>query len=173
LHPAGQGLNEVALAGARNNLYSLIMFKPMKKIATLLLVAFAMTFSHTLMAQDKTYKLGSVWQVGFIKLNANMTVDYLNNLKNNWNAIHAEAQKEGLIVSYKILSGASANPEDWDVMLMTEYKSLAAMEETEGKWDAISKKIVGGEDAMKKLNDSRVSMRTIYGGKLLREITYK
>ena len=56
---------------------------------------------------------------------------------------------------------------------MTEYKNLAAMEGTEDKWDAIEKKIVGGADAAKKLNESRVSMRTIYGNKLVREVIYK
>jgi hypothetical protein len=145
----------------------------MKKITTLLLIAFALTFSSSLIAQDKSYKDGSVWQVGFIKVSANMTVEYLNNLKNNWKATHDEAVKQGLIVSYKILQGTASNPEDWDIMLMTEYKSLAAMEGQEDKWEAISKKVIGGEEAMKKLNESRVSMRTIYGGKLLREVVYK
>jgi len=32
---------------------------------------------------------------------------------------------------------------------------------------------VGNEDAQKKLNDTRLTMRTVYGGKLLREIVYK
>jgi hypothetical protein len=145
----------------------------MKKIITLILIAFTLTLSSTLNAQDKTYTNGSVWQVGFIKVGANMNVEYLNNLKNNWKATHDEAVKQGLIVSYKILEGAAANPDDWDIMLMTEYKSMAAMEGQEDKWEAISKKIIGGEDAMKKLNESRVSMRTIYGGKLLREVVYK
>jgi hypothetical protein len=145
----------------------------MKKYITLLLVAFTLTLSSSLNAQDKSYKDGSVWQVGFIKVSANMTVEYLNNLKNNWKATHDEAIKQGLIVSYKILEGTAANPDDWDIMLMTEFKNLAAMEGQEEKWEAISKKVIGGEDAMKKLNESRVSMRTIYGGKMLREIIYK
>jgi hypothetical protein len=145
----------------------------MKKIITLILVAFTLTLGSTLNAQDKTYTNGSVWQVGFIKVGANMNVEYLNNLKNNWKATHDEAVKQGLIVSYKILEGAAANPEDWDIMLMTEFKSMAAMEGQEDKWEAISKKVIGGEEAMKKLNESRVSMRTIYGGKLLREVVYK
>ncbi len=145
----------------------------MKKISTVLFMVIALSVSLSLSAQEKTYKDGSVWQVGFIKTGANMSVEYLNNLKNNWKATHEEAVKQGVIVSYKILHGASANPEDWDVMLMTEYKSLSAMEGAEEKWEAISKKIIGGEESMKKLNDSRVSMRTIYGGKLLREVVYK
>jgi hypothetical protein len=145
----------------------------MKTVSTFLLIVFALTFSTTISAQEKSYKDGSVWQIGFIKANANMNVEYLNNLKNNWKVIRDEAVKQGLILSYKILQGSAANPEDWDIMLMTEYKSLAAMEASEDKWEAISKKIIGGEDAMKKLNESRVSMRTIYGGKLLKEVIYK
>jgi hypothetical protein len=145
----------------------------MRKISTLLLITFALTVSSTINAQDKSYKDGSVWQVGFIKVGANMSIDYLNSLKNTWKATHDEAVKQGVIVSYKILQGAAANPEDWDVMLITEYKSLSAMEGVDEKWQAISKSIIGGEDAAKKLNESRVSMRTIYGGKLLREVVYK
>jgi hypothetical protein len=144
----------------------------MKRIVTILAIVFALAFSSSVNAQDKGFKDGSVWQVGFIKVSANMDEEYLKNLKNNWVATHEEAVKQGLILSYKVLSGASANPEDWDIMLMTEYKSMAAMEASDDKWEAISKKVIGGEESMKKLNESRVSMRTIYGGKLLREIIY-
>ena len=145
----------------------------MKTIITMFVLMFTVMFVSNLSAQERTFKDGSVWQVGFIKTSANMTVEYINNLKNNWKATHDEAVKEGLILSYKILEGTSANPEDWDVMLMTEFKNLAAMDVFEEKFDAISKKIIGNEDVMKKLNESRVSMRTIYGGKLLKEVVYK
>lgn len=145
----------------------------MKTIIAIVLISFTLAFSSTLSAQDKSYKDGSVWQVGFIKVSANMTVEYLNNLKNNWKATHEEAVKQGLILSYKILHGTAANPDDWDIMLMTEFRNLAAMEGSDEKWEAISKKVIGGEDAMKKLNESRVSMRTIYGGKILKEVVYK
>jgi len=98
--------------------------------------------------------------------------EYLKNLKGTWNAVHAEAVKQGLILSYKVLSGAAANPQDWDIMLMAEYKNLASMEGNEEKWDAIYKKVVGDEAAQKKLSETRVSMRTIFGEKLLREVVY-
>jgi hypothetical protein len=102
-----------------------------------------------------------------------MGVDYLNNLKTTWKATEDEALKEGLILSYKILDGESANPEDWNLMLMVEYKNLASMEGNDDKWDAISKKVVGDDAAMKQLRETRVSQRTIYGTKMLREVVYK
>ncbi len=72
----------------------------MKTKFTLLIIAITLAFGSTLFAQEKTYKEGSVWQVGFIKVSANMTVEYLNNLKLNWKATHDEAVKQGVIVSY-------------------------------------------------------------------------
>jgi len=144
----------------------------MKTSSYIFLLAVAVTLCSAVSAQEKSYKEGSVWQVGFIKVGANMSVDYLNSLKSNWKATQDEAVKEGLILSYKILEGTASNPDDWDIMLMTEFRNLSAMEGSDDKWDAISKKVIGGQDAMKKLNESRVNVRTIYGGKLLREINY-
>jgi hypothetical protein len=145
----------------------------MKKTISILALAVLLIFSFSAFAQDKNYKDGTVWQVGLIKSSANMSRDYLNSLKNSWVAVHEEGLKQGLILSYKILSGSASNPDDWDIMLLIEYKSMAAMEAAQDKWDPIEKKVLGSEDAMKKLNESRVSIRTVYGGKLMREIDFK
>src|SRR5436853_734269 len=110
------------------------------KLPILLLTALLITAASTLTtAQTKMFKDGNVWEVSFIKTKPNMGVDYLNSLKANWKAIHDEAIKQGLIISYKILSGEASNPGDWDVMLMVEYKNLASMEGMDDKWDAIMK----------------------------------
>ena len=145
----------------------------MKKSLNIILVMIGMTIGLQAFSQTRNYKDGSVWAVSFIKTNANMGDQYLNSLKATWIAVHEEALKQGLIVSYKVLSGASSSPGDWDIMLMAEYKNMASMEGQDDKWDAIYKKIVGNEEDAKKLNESRVSIRTIYGEKLLREISYK
>ncbi len=145
----------------------------MKKSIHILLVVMAMIIGVSAYSQEKAYKDGTVWTVAFIKSEANMGDDYLKSLKTTWVAVHEEAIKQGLVLSYKVLAGASANPGDWDIMLMTEYKSLAAMEGQDDKWEAIFKKIVGNEEASKQLNETRMKMRTIYGDKLMREISYK
>jgi hypothetical protein len=145
----------------------------MKTTMKIMLVTVVLFLCSQTFAQTKLYKDGSVWAVSFIKTNSGMGVDYLNNLKTTWKATEDEALKEGLILSYKILDGESANPEDWNLMLMVEYKNLASMEGNDDKWDAISKKVVGDDAAMKQLRETRVSQRTIYGTKMLREVVYK
>ena len=102
-----------------------------------------------------------------------MSKEYLTQLKSTWIAVHDEAVKQGLILSYKVLSGSAANPEDWDILLLVEYKNMASLDGQEAKWDEIQKKVVGNEDMQKKLNENRLSMRTVFGGKLLHEIVYK
>jgi hypothetical protein len=145
----------------------------MKTTMKIMLVLMVLVIGTRTFAQDRLYKEGSVWTVSFIKTNPGMGVDYINSLKTTWKAVHDEALKQGLILSYKILDGEAANPEDWNILLLVEYKNLASMEGTDDKWDAINKKVVGDQAATKQLRDSRVSMRTIYGGKMLREIVYK
>ncbi len=102
-----------------------------------------------------------------------MDVEYINSLKTTWKAVQDEGIKQGLILSYKIFEGNASNPEDWQIMLMVEYKNLASMDGNEDKWEAISKKVVGSEEDQKKLREIRVNMRTMYGTKLLRDVVYK
>ena len=125
-----------------------------------MLLVIAMTMGISTFAQDRTYKEGSVWNVQFIRTNAGMGVEYLNSLKTTWKATQDEALKQGLILSYKILDGQAANPQDFDIILLTEFKNLASMEGMDDKWDAISKKVVGDQAAMKTLRDSRQPDRT-------------
>ncbi len=124
-------------------------------------------------AQERQFTSGTVWTVSMVKTKANMGVEYLNSLKANWKAINDEAKAQGLILSYKILDGRAANPEDFDIMLMLETKDLSSMEGTEAKWDAIRKKVMGGEDANKTVNQARLNVREMYGSKVMREVIYK
>ena len=144
----------------------------MRTAIKLMILVLVIASSTASFAQTRTYKEGSVWSLQIIKSEYGQSVTYLNSLKTTWKSIMDEAKAQGLILSYKILSGASANPGDWDIMLMVEYKNLAAMEGNEDKWDVIQAKVVGDYDAQGKLRDNRVKMRSIYGGKLLREVVY-
>jgi len=127
----------------------------------------------TVQAQDKPYTDGTVWDIGFIKLKANMGDEYLKGLANTWVKVHQEAQAQGLIVSFKVLSGGASNPDDFDIMLMTERKNMAAYDNSDAAWDAVYKKVIGGEEAVKVINEGRVEMREVYGGKRMRELKYK
>ena len=145
----------------------------MKTRILVLIFALTMVLTVNSFAQERTFKNGSAWTVAFVQVKNGMGVDYINSLKTTWRAVQEEGIKQGLILSYKILEGNASNPDDWQIMLMVEYKNLASMEGNEDKWDAIQQKVVGNEEDQKKLRELRVNMRTMYGTKLMREVVYK
>ena len=145
----------------------------MKTRITLLIIVLTLAMSARSFAQEKTYTNGSVWSLSFVKTNTGMGVAYINSLKSTWKAVEDEAVKQGLILSYKILEGTATTPEDYNMILMIEYKNLAAMEGQDAKWEALQAKVVGDQDAQAKLRDVRSSQRTMYGQKMMREVVFK
>ena len=51
--------------------------------------------------------------------------------------ISDEAKKQGLVISTHILSGNAMGRDDWDVMILDEYKNWAAFDGITAKYDAI------------------------------------
>jgi len=84
-----------------------------------------------------------------------------------------EAKKEGLILSYKIISSSAVNKDDWDLLLMTEFKNFAAFDGLDEKFYTLASKIMGTEEDMDNLMVDLTEMREILGSKLGQEIYLK
>ena len=132
---------------------------------------------NTYSQDDDVYDQGTVWSLTFIRTGANVADDYLKDLTKTWKASMDEALKEGLIVSYKVLLGAPANEEDYNIVLMIENENMAVFDynpERDAKFDAIQKKIA---ESMEGEFDGTVknyeNLRKLYGTKLMREIYLK
>ena len=123
--------------------------------------------------EEKPYDEGTVWSIGLIRTEANMQEQYIKDLSNVWVKIMKAAKEEGLILSYKVLAGESANPDDWDVMLLAEFENYAALDDVDDKFDMLIEKIMGDEDQQIEANLKRGEIRDSYGGKLMREVVFK
>ena len=123
--------------------------------------------------EEKPYDEGTVWSIGLIRTEANMQEQYIKDLSNVWVKIMKAAKEEGLILSYKVLAGESANPDDWDVMLLAEFENYAALDDVDDKFDMLIEKIMGDEDQQIEANLKRGEIRDNYGGKLMREVVFK
>lgn len=128
--------------------------------------------TNMLQAQSKDYKDGSVWNVTMVRTKTGMGDEYLKSLKTTLKIMYDEAIKQGLIMSYKVMQGGSANRDDWDVMILVEYKNLAAMEGHDAQWDAIRDKALGGEAGEKTIMKNRLEIREILGEKMMREVVF-
>jgi hypothetical protein len=122
---------------------------------------------------DAPYTEGTVWQVTMVHTKPGMSDDYLKGLAKFLKATMDAEKKEGLIVSYKMLLGEASTPADYDILLMVEFKNMAALDGLRAKTDPIAQKIMGGEDQQRQLAMKRTELREIMGSKLMREITLK
>ncbi|MFN2512618.1 MAG: hypothetical protein ABR568_14510 [Pyrinomonadaceae bacterium] len=119
---------------------------------------------------NRPYRNGSAWNVAFIRMKPGMETAYLNYLAGSWKANQEALKKEGIILSYKVLTVEGHTPGEWNVMLMTEYKNLATMEANEDKADALSQKVVGDDEKQRQGYRERLEIREVMGERLAREI---
>lgn len=144
---------------------------------SLAFILVAITFSSSaLKAQDgPAFEAGSVFVVTMTKTMANEQQEYLRMLNAYFLPRLEREKEEGLILSYKVLAGADANPDDFDLMVLVEYENMAALDpspEKAAKRAAIQKELLeklGGQEKLDAIIDKYPEVRTIYGRKLMRE----
>jgi hypothetical protein len=118
----------------------------------------------------RPYHDGSVWSIAFIRVKAGMDAAYLNYLASDWKKEQEAMKAEGIILSYKVISVEAHTPAEWNLMLMTEYKNLAAMEASADKADALGQKLFGGDQKMMQGYRDRLEIREVLGDRLGREV---
>jgi hypothetical protein len=122
---------------------------------------------------DAPYTEGPVWAITMVRTKAGMTDDYLKNLAKNYRASMDEEKKQDIIMDYKILLGDASTAQDYDILLMVEYKNMAMLDGLREKMDPIGRKIIGGEEQQRQGAVKRAEIREILGDKTMREITLK
>ncbi len=127
--------------------------------------------SFSVYAQVKRpFRPGSVWTLAFIRMKPGMEVAYLNYIATTWKANQEAFKKEGLILSYKVLTTQGHSPSDYNIILMTEFKDLATMEANEPKADALAQKVEGDDTKQMQGYKERADIREIIGDRLAREM---
>jgi hypothetical protein len=121
-------------------------------------------------AQQAPYTEGSVWNLTFIRVKPAMGDRYLNDLRATVARQFAEAQRQGLLLSWKLLRSPAANRDDWDVMIMAEYRNMAALDGLREKSEPIAVKVAGTPAEREAKAVARTELREILGSKLAREL---
>jgi len=135
-------------------------------LAALVLVAGISVYSQV----SRPYHNGSVWNVAFIRVKPGMDTAYMNYLAAQWKANQEALKKDGLTLSYKVLSVEGHTPGEFNLMLMTEYKDLATMEAGEDKADALAQRTIGNDEKQMQGYKDRSEIREVMGNRLAREI---
>jgi hypothetical protein len=121
-------------------------------------------------ATGAPYTEQSVWDITLVKTKAGMDDDYLRSIAQTFKGTMEEEKKQGLIMDYKVLIGDASNREDFNILLMVEYKNMAAFDGLREKTEPIMAKVLGGQDAQRQLAVKRLDVREILGIKTMREV---
>jgi hypothetical protein len=142
-----------------------------KRIVTGLFTAVLLIAAISVYAQvNRPYHDGTVWNINFIRIKPGMDTAYMNYVAGSWKAEQEAQKKDGNILSYKVLTVEGHTPTEFNLMLMTEYKSLAAMEANQDKSEAVAQKVVGNDTVQMQGYNDRLAIREIIGDRLAREV---
>ena len=145
--------------------------KNKQRILTGTLIALILTLSLVVVAQvSRPYQNGSVWSIGFIKMKPGMDAAYLNYVATDWKREQEALKKDGQIISYKVLTTEAHGAEDWNIMLMTEYKDEATREANLAKADNLLQTVIGTDEKQMQGYRERLQIREVMENRLAREI---
>lgn len=148
------------------------------KIRASLTLLIAMGLAQPAFAQLEPYTdydySASVSSVTTVRVNANMIDYYLEGIRSTWVASSEAAKKLGHIEDYAVYVSDLPLSGDFNVVLVTNFKSGADLEPSKERYDAFMK--AWGE-ANEKMTEEKVKtypdLREITGEYRLRKITFK
>ena len=113
---------------------------------------------------------GTEWELSFIHVKPGMGPAYDKYLASEWKKEQEALKAAGMILSYKVIAAESHSPNDWDLMLMVEFKDLTTLEANQEKADALLQKMFGGDEKVMQGYKERSEIREVLGTRLAREI---
>jgi hypothetical protein len=135
-----------------------------------ILVALAAT---PLIAQvHKYFSPGSVWSVTMIRIAPGMDQMYMQYLDGPFRKTEDAQVKAGYEKSYKILRTMDDGGE-WNLLILREFQSLAALEANEEKSDAMNQQAIGTDQVQMQGYQDRSKYREVVGTKFTRELVLK
>jgi hypothetical protein len=139
-------------------------------LAALLCVSSLSTLAY---ADGRDWSDGPVINVASIRTVDGHFDDYMHWLATSFKKQQEAAKKAGLITGYRVIVIEARGPNDPDVLLVTEYKNWAVLDNLGGKLDKISAEVEGSVEAAAKSEADRAKIRTVLGSRTEQEAILK
>ncbi len=140
----------------------------------LVVASIVLAASATIGAQVyKYFKPGTVWTVTAVRMKAGMDQAYLEYLDGAFKKETDAQIKAGFMKSYKLVRTLDDDYDGWNLLILREYASLAALEANEEKADALSAQIIGNDQAQMQGYADRSKVRDVLWTRTAREIVLK
>jgi hypothetical protein len=120
----------------------------------------------------KYFSPGTVWTVTMIKMAPGMDQMYLHYLDNSFKKSEDAQVKAGFEKSYKVLRTLDDSG-TWNLLILREYASLAAVEANVEKADTLLQQSDGTDEAQMQGYQERSKYREVVATKYARELILK
>jgi hypothetical protein len=121
---------------------------------------------------ERVYDNGPVWVISYIETKPGMFDDYMAYLSGKWRELNEADKRAGNILDYKVMSIDSPRDHEPDVILMIEFKNMAAFDRPLAEIEATQASAFGTVVKSNQAFASRESMRTNRGSVTARELRF-
>ena len=121
---------------------------------------------------ERVYDNGPVWVINYVETKTGMFDDYMAYLSTKWRETNEADKKAGYVLDYKILAVDSPRDHEPDVILMVQYKNMAAFDRPLAEAEATSAKAFGSVVKSNQAFASRDTMRSNRGNVTAREMKF-
>jgi hypothetical protein len=142
----------------------------MKKTMIALAALASLALSTPAMAQDSSYKLGSLWTANRIAVEDGQFENYMDWLTKVWADNQAFAKSQGWILDYHILSTMNRRDGEPDIVLLTRFADFPSVEEMERRDDIMNKRMNQDDHSSDAASGQRNKMRKQMGSVTYREL---
>lgn len=141
--------------------------KILSALMTTVLIAFPT------LAQESSYKPGTVWNFSYIKLEPGQGERYMDFLATQWKKQNEFGKKEGYLVSYHVFSVNNPRAGEPDLILALEYKDYFPVAEQLAQQKKFEAFLSSDTRKMEKESSERGSARKLMGGMEVQELVLK
>lgn len=125
------------------------------------------------MAQESSYKYGSVWSAGRIHVLPGQFENYMDWLAKDWKRMRAFGQKEGVELSYHVLQVNNPRKDEPNLILLIETKDYMTNAQQEAFNNKLNAFLASDDRKQSAASATRGAMREQWGSTEYQELILK
>jgi hypothetical protein len=119
---------------------------------------------------SRPYTEGPVTNVSYVRVKPGRFDDYMAFVSGPYKQLMEAEKKAGIITAWNVYVSPEQDKNDWNLILTTTYKNMAALDNLDDRTDPMLKQVMGSTQKSNEGLVSRGEMRDLVGTRLLREL---
>ena len=141
--------------------------------ATLVGLLLVLPVAGVAQQSPRPYTEGTVTNVRYVRVKPGRLDEYMAYLAGPYKQLMEAQKKAGIIMGWNVYSSPGSDEKDWNIVLTTTYKNMAALDNLDDRTDPIMKQVFGSNEKGNEGVVKRGEIRDLIGDRLIRELIIK